>query len=289
MTNKLSSDMPWAIIEVKKRLFAIAAGQLRQIVMMPEVTAVPNVPSFVRGVINLRGKVIPLIDLRVRLGMTSVTEETDGFCKMLEDREQDHRRWLDELRRSVEERRVFTLATDPHKCAFGKWYDGYRTDDPWVAALLRKFDDPHKKIHGLAGQVKEMQQQDRGDEAIRLISGSGAATLSTMVKLFAEVKTMVRENRRETVLALTVGNRLIGVTADSAVAVERLRLEELPAGAGTGGSNLVHRLGKRANRDEMVLVIEPERILDGNGIDSVVAQIDKEGWGGMTPQSAGAS
>ncbi|HUI57588.1 MAG TPA: chemotaxis protein CheW [Bryobacteraceae bacterium] len=279
--------MPWAIIDVKKRLFAIGAEYLRQIVMMPSVTTVPQVPSFVRGVINLRGKVIPLIDLRVRLGMTSVTEETEGFCKMLQDREEDHRRWLNELRRSVEERQVFSLATDPHKCAFGKWYDSYHSDDPWLASLLKKFDQPHKGIHALAAQVKEMQQQGRGDDAVRLITGAGGNILSTMVKLFAEAKTMVRESCRETVLAITVAHRLMAITADSAVAVEKLRIEGLPSGTMSSENSLVRRLGRRANRDEMVLIIEPERILDGDDMDSVMVLADRVG--GPIPGSAGAS
>ena len=42
--------------------------KVQEIIKMMEVTRVPRTPEFVRGVINLRGKVIPVIDLRVNAG-----------------------------------------------------------------------------------------------------------------------------------------------------------------------------------------------------------------------------
>ena len=52
--------------------------KVREIIGYIEVTAVPQTPSYVRGVINLRGQVIPVIDLRAKFGMetTDVTEQT---------------------------------------------------------------------------------------------------------------------------------------------------------------------------------------------------------------------
>jgi purine-binding chemotaxis protein CheW len=44
-----------------------------------KVTAVPRAPGFVRGVINLRGKVIPVVDLRLKFGMQSLPD-TEHTC-----------------------------------------------------------------------------------------------------------------------------------------------------------------------------------------------------------------
>ena len=58
--------------------FAIDILGVQEIIRMVELTPVPNAPHFVEGVINLRGKVIPIIDLRARFGLPSVdrTKET---------------------------------------------------------------------------------------------------------------------------------------------------------------------------------------------------------------------
>ena len=53
--------------------------KVREIIGMMDVTSVPTTPAFVRGVINLRGKVIPVIDLRVKFGMEA-KENTQRTC-----------------------------------------------------------------------------------------------------------------------------------------------------------------------------------------------------------------
>ena len=80
-------------------------------------------PPEIRGVINLRGKVMQLIDLRVKLGLPSAKAEFDELIQLLHDREQDHHNWLTELEACVRERRPFKMAKDPHACKFGLWYD----------------------------------------------------------------------------------------------------------------------------------------------------------------------
>jgi purine-binding chemotaxis protein CheW len=58
--------------------YGIGILKVREIIGMMTVTPVPQTPEFVRGVINLRGKVIPVIDLRVRFGLEAAacTERT---------------------------------------------------------------------------------------------------------------------------------------------------------------------------------------------------------------------
>ncbi len=48
---------------------AVDIGQTREIIKMRSITEVPRVPAFVKGVVAVRGQVIPAIDLRLRLGM----------------------------------------------------------------------------------------------------------------------------------------------------------------------------------------------------------------------------
>jgi purine-binding chemotaxis protein CheW len=58
--------------------FGLEIIKVREIIGYIEVTAVPQTPPYIRGVINLRGQVIPVIDLRMRFGMDAaeVSEET---------------------------------------------------------------------------------------------------------------------------------------------------------------------------------------------------------------------
>src|SRR5512138_1854211 len=58
--------------------YGIGILKVREIIGMMPITTVPRTPGFVKGVINLRGKVIPVVDLRLKFGMEEMgyTERT---------------------------------------------------------------------------------------------------------------------------------------------------------------------------------------------------------------------
>ncbi|MGC8833106.1 MAG: chemotaxis protein CheW [Armatimonadota bacterium] len=53
--------------------------KVHEIIGMMDITPVPRTPDFIRGVINLRGKIIPIVDLRVKFGMEAA-DTTDETC-----------------------------------------------------------------------------------------------------------------------------------------------------------------------------------------------------------------
>lgn len=59
-------------------VYGVEILKVREIIEIMDITEVPQTPSFVRGVINLRGKVIPVVDLRAKFGLESIpyTNET---------------------------------------------------------------------------------------------------------------------------------------------------------------------------------------------------------------------
>ncbi len=57
---------------LEKEEYGIGILTVKEIIGMMPITSVPRTPQFVKGVINLRGKVIPVIDLRLKFGMESI-------------------------------------------------------------------------------------------------------------------------------------------------------------------------------------------------------------------------
>ncbi len=55
-------------------IFALDIGKVREVLDFTSATKVPRTPDFMRGVINLRGSVVPVVDLRLKFGM-SATEK----------------------------------------------------------------------------------------------------------------------------------------------------------------------------------------------------------------------
>ena len=64
--------------ELKEETYGLDVMKIMQIIGIPEITPIPRTPEFVKGVINLRGKIIPVIDLRLKfeIPLEDYTEET---------------------------------------------------------------------------------------------------------------------------------------------------------------------------------------------------------------------
>ncbi len=63
-------------------IFALDIARVREVLEYSTVTALPRMPDFMRGVINLRGNVVPVVDLRLAFGMTRV-EQTVNTCVII--------------------------------------------------------------------------------------------------------------------------------------------------------------------------------------------------------------
>ena len=66
------------VFEIGREVYGVDIETVHEIIRMQEITAIPRAPQFVEGVINLRGKVIPVVDLRKRfaLQMSEYTKAT---------------------------------------------------------------------------------------------------------------------------------------------------------------------------------------------------------------------
>jgi purine-binding chemotaxis protein CheW len=60
-------------------VFALDITKVREVLDFTTITKVPQTPDFMRGVINLRGSVVPVVDMRLKFGMTE-TEKTVNTC-----------------------------------------------------------------------------------------------------------------------------------------------------------------------------------------------------------------
>ena len=64
---------------LSEETYALELLKVHEIIGIMPVTRVPRTPEFVRGVVNLRGKVIPVVDLRLKFGMAG-QEDTERTC-----------------------------------------------------------------------------------------------------------------------------------------------------------------------------------------------------------------
>jgi purine-binding chemotaxis protein CheW len=69
---------------IGEETFGVRIGSVREIVRVPEITAVPNASETIEGVINLRGKIIPVMDLRKRFGLVEIQPDKKNRILVVE-------------------------------------------------------------------------------------------------------------------------------------------------------------------------------------------------------------
>lgn len=225
MLDDLKKESTWVLLELDGVAYAVSCSRVLSLSQLPKVTPLPMSPVENRGVIDFRGHSIQLVDSKVMLSKKSTIKEIEQFGALMDQRRQDHVNWINTLKDCVVKDVEFTLTTDPHKCAFGKWYDSYQAKNTNIMFLstFAKFDKPHKEIHEVADKAKTLIQSGRKDEAISLIKSVENTVLQQMLHLFEEIKEAFKESRKEIVLVLGEDeNNCVGISVDRIIAIEHL-------------------------------------------------------------------
>jgi purine-binding chemotaxis protein CheW len=222
MLNETSQ--PYLILRLRDTQLAVSSLFVGGLFVVPRVTPVPGQPADLRGVMNIRGQILPLLDLRIRCGMPSYVRDSLEEIDTLYQREQDHRNWLAELRNSVREKRPFTLARDPHQCKFGRWYDAYQPMHQEVGflSLWRGFNAPHCRIHALADEVCDLASHGDYASALAIIEAAEKTDLGALVAMFESARTLIREETREVAVIIEAHGRRMAICADEVLTIRRV-------------------------------------------------------------------
>jgi purine-binding chemotaxis protein CheW len=75
----ITETTQYLTFKLEDEIFALDISKVREVLDFTNITKVPRTPEFMRGVINLRGSVVPVVDMRLKFGM-SRTEKTVNTC-----------------------------------------------------------------------------------------------------------------------------------------------------------------------------------------------------------------
>ncbi|MGE5498057.1 MAG: chemotaxis protein CheW [Syntrophothermus sp.] len=260
-----NTKLPYVICRVKKQLIGISTEYVKELVHLPNITPLPNMPPEIRGIINSRGSVIHVHDLRMRLNMEPSTKELNDLIQLLHEREQDHKNWLNELEQSTKDNRPFKLTTDPHKCAFGKWYNSFTTSNFILSAQLEKFDAPHKTIHSIAIDVEKMKAAGNFEGAFAIIEKTRETELKLMVSLFEETRQLLVKTHREMAVILEVNGKSSALAVDQVVSVEPIEEGTIaPISSEYQQNSMAPYIAQRIGSGQFIYLLDPYKLSSDN-------------------------
>jgi purine-binding chemotaxis protein CheW len=80
----MEKDIQVVGFRIGNETFGVKISSVREIVRVPEITAIPSAPEAVEGVINLRGKIVPVMDLRKRFGHQEIQPDKKNRILVVE-------------------------------------------------------------------------------------------------------------------------------------------------------------------------------------------------------------
>lgn len=258
-------DQPFLIAVVEGARLAVPSAWASEMIVLPEIAALPLAPAAIRGVGMRRGRTVTMLDARIRLGYPSRRAETDALVALLEAREADHVRWVDTLLDCIDNDKPFTLARDPHACAFGKWYDHYVPPNMALKQHMAKFDEPHQAVHALADEAEQLLRTRGRAAAHERIEIFRSISLGRMRQLFRDARRLLQEEVREIAITHETDGQLVGLIVDEVEAVERLRPETLEdlSGRVPGADDVLVRWSARTAKDLVVVLPDMSAMIDG--------------------------
>lgn len=268
-----TTDRQWLIFELSEQAYGFDVNHVREIVSLRSMRMhhMPQDATFVEGVVLLRDQPVVVLDVRSALGLCSLHQETEGIAKTLQEREEDHCRWIQELEACVNEQREFRLAKNPHKCKFGQWYDKLLStpqglsrltnSDLGVTSLLEQLDQPHKRIHEVADHVLDRVAAGDMQEARRIIDETRNGVLCSLRMIFAKCRERLDIARRGLLFVFTEEDGAVGGLVDRVSEVVRFSEDQIqPVECSGLGKSALIGVARYGDAGKMVQLLDAPTI-----------------------------
>lgn len=255
-----SVQCPSILFRLNGGLYCADSRYISTIMELPEYTVLPDAPPYISGIFPLRGGSVTMFDLRAALKLRSMAEEFKDFTAMLDARKQDHVNWVSALERSIETGEHFSLATDPHKCKLGKWYDSFKTNSSELSAHLTKFEEPHRRLHEVALRAEHCSEAPDRDSVSdckkSVFEEARDEYMPKVLDVLESAKEIFRTREFHQMVLVFSGDTSLGMVVDEVLSVETVEEEEL----GTqhqlmSQSPYIQRIVKSRSCDELILEI----------------------------------
>lgn len=115
--EKKTDELQVVVFELEKSYYGVHILQVQEIIKMTEITKIPNTPKFIEGIVNLRGNIIPVMDLRKRFGIPPIEVSDEWKILILKTEELQFGVMVDQI--SEVEKIAVNIIESPPKIVSG--------------------------------------------------------------------------------------------------------------------------------------------------------------------------
>lgn len=228
----VDAELPWLVFMLHNLKYTVNSRIVTTILQMPDsLTPVASSPEMFRGVLNFRGDVLPLLDLRKLLGIISVQDEQHGLTSQIEKIKQSHLDWVRALESTIVDDVPFGGNLDPHTCDLGHWIDSMlgstsEATSNVILTYLRSVQPIHDSMHSTGRTVLESVKKLPHDRRASVLDGDAFKNIvrytEDIVSKLSSLQDEYINSMREMVVVVSDGSVQLGMIVDEVVAVDSL-------------------------------------------------------------------
>lgn len=159
-----NTNLPWIIFELKHQLYAVSTAFVTGISTIPFITGVAGSPEMFLGVCNIRGVVVPVLNLKDFLKIADESSDIEKILTALSYKSEGVDNYLKELHRCADAGEKFTASPD----YFGDQISskGYHANSETAAFI--------KRIHSMQGELEDLAKSfNSGEDVLNMADVSG--------------------------------------------------------------------------------------------------------------------
>jgi len=250
--------------------FAFQMDRVREILRVTRPSEVPGTPKHVLGVLTVRGKILPVIDLRVMLGLDNLESEVVAEVTELNVR---FKAWLTAAGETV---RSGTGKLDASGAeTVRKWMAGCTTSSEALLEVLSHMRAANDRLLRGIAQTQGLGAADAGKTRTLFeqeVEASGQEVLKLLVKFQGSVKENIREDQR--LIVVQAHGSLLALLVDKVREVLKMpkrQIDAPPAHLSESENVELSGIAKLENGKRLIMLLDANRLIKGQELEQLGA------------------
>lgn len=270
-----SDEILRVIVKLGTRLFSVKADQVVSMEVLSELSEIPQAPSYIRGVAELRGQLIPVVDLRQVLGLGNYQEDLEKLSDIFSKGEKDFFKIITSFKANIGSSEMINLKSIQEDFTFSVWLKNYESDNIFISEICNSLKRRNLKILEKLKEVNLYLENNKRQEANEAFSDIENDELPKLKEIFKNTHEVIRDKSNELFIVIQQDESKFAVTVDHIEAVDLI--EQAGDTEDTVFSflnpklkELIECIGRNKRFDDLIICLNIEMLYKHLNIGTVV-------------------
>lgn len=258
---------------VHSRRYGIPIEAVAEMTQIHEFHPISGTPAWILGMMQLRNSVIPILDLRIRLGLSRLEDELARIeCDLLRQ-QQDHVDWIRSLEQGCTTGSSLEAGSEPIRCSLQTALETMGEGDEERRATLERLREPDAKLHAAVASCRTAHARGDAEATRRALRRIRNGELADLRDAIDRVVREIRSRGRQMIIVLRGHDESLGIAVDHIDSVTGVEVDQIVPrplhgleAADADADVLVSCVVRRHDRSALVQILDVERVFRTAGV-----------------------